>query len=287
MTLPVGIHIVTPSGTVSAQGTERDWELDIDRGILWGDPVGSWPRGRPLWLDANPQKHDRVDFRYTIWMDAATAKKLESWLPPYKGPTPTATVYFQTQDASNPIWPGFGNYVAGDGWKLVNVTLDPLDVMGQKGPIMDLWGYRMTGTFAACGQGTARNERNYTVPTSTAPPAFLATKFGSHQIQDASSAPRPLPVPTTIFPVVQHGRRRDARVMLDHMEFAEAEAIVNFYRAIRQNKFVYPGDSGDYTSPLGPQRLGGELVVAKGLTVRRGSGWWYEGELDISATSVA
>lgn len=284
MSLPIGFTFLTQAGAVSIEGIERDWEIDIRRGILWAPPIGSWPRGVPLWRDATPQKHDTVDFRFTLWCNAADAKTLEAAFPPYAGTRATVDLCFVTGNSAQPIIPGFGNYTADDGWKIVKVTLEPLDVMGQKAPRVDLWGYRIKGSFAACGYGAALNERNYTVPTDAAPPAWLETKFASHQIQDASIAHRPLAVAGANIGTTQHGRRRDARAMLDHLEFDKAEEAVNFFRAVRMNKFVYPGDPVEYTSPFGPERFGGELTVARELTIRRGAGWWYEGELDVTTT---
>ena len=285
MSLPIGFTFLTQAGAVSIEGIERDWELDIQRGIKWASPIGSWPRGVPLWRDGTPQKHDTVDFRFTLWCNAANAKILEARLPPCAGTRASVDLCFVTGDAVNPIIPGFGNYTASDGWKIVKATLDPLDVMGQKAPRVDLWGYRIKGSFAACGGGVALNERNYTVPTDATPPAWFAEKFASHQIQDASHDPRPLPIPSANLPMVQHGRRRDARAMLDHLELSRAESAINFFRAVRMNKFVYPDGPSDYTSPFGPERFGGELAVARELTIRRGAGWWYEGELDVTTTT--
>lgn len=287
MALPIGFTFLTQAGAVSIEGIERDWELDIQRGIIWGDPIGSWPRGVPKWRDAVPQKHDTVDFRFTLWCNSANAKVLEARLPPFAGTRAYVDLCFVTGNASEPIIPGFGNYTASDGWKIVKATLDPLEVMGQKAPVTDLWGYRISGSFAACGGGTALNERNYTVPTDATPPAWLVTQFASHQIQDPSRSPRPLPISGANLAMVQHGRRRDASVMLGHRTLAQAEEVINFFRAIRQNKFVYPGDPSEYTSPFGPDRFGGELSVARELTIRRGAGWWYEGELAISSTETA
>ncbi len=286
MSLPIGFTFLTQAGAVSIEGIERDWEIDIRRGILWAPPIGSWPRGVPLWRDAVPQKHDTVDFRFTLWCSAANAKVLETYFPPYAGTRATVDPCFVTGDSVNPILPGFGNYTGDDGWKIVKATLEPVEAMGQKAPVVNLWGYRIKGSFAACGYGTALNERNLTVPTDATPPAWLATKFASHQIQDASSAPPPLAVAGANIGTVQHGRRRDSRVMLDHLDLAQAEEIINFFRAVRMNKFVYPGEPTEYTSPFGPERFGGELAVARELTIRRGAGWWYEGELDVTTTST-
>jgi hypothetical protein len=285
VSLPSGFTFLSQAGAVSIEGIERDWELDIRRGIIWAPPIGSWPRGVPLWRDAVPQKHDTVDFRFTLWCNTANrAKLIEANLPPFAGTRATVDLCFVTGDSVNPIIPGFGNYTASDGWKIVKATLDPVDVMGRKIPGRDLWGYRIIGSFAACGYGTALNERNYTVPTDATPPAWLATKFGSPQIQDASTTPRPLPIAGANLPMVQHGRRRDARAMLGHMELVKAESVINFARAVRMNKFVYPGNGAEYTSPFGPERFGGELAVLREITIRRGAGWWYEGELDLSTT---
>jgi hypothetical protein len=151
--------------------------------------------------------------------------------------------------------------------------------MGRKAPIVPLWGWRFNIRFvASCTLGGNENERGGSAPTfSTTPPAILSQKFIAHQIQDASNTFDPLPNRSTpVYTGVQHGRRRDMGMVLDHVDVITMDALVTWFRAIRGASFSLASNQ-----PSGPGQANTINAVARSLSINRVSGWW-EAKLDLS-----
>ena len=277
-----GVRMVFASGATvlaefDAEGVERDTEYsDIERHIKWVDSLGGPPRA--VQILSGPAE-DVVPFSCTLWTGTANAAILEANMPPY---APGGITYlYHAGLASSAFWPGFGNWNAGTSeWYLQNVTAT-IESQGKKAVGVDLFGYKLEGSFAACGFGTALNERGNVVPSSTTLPAILAKKFASHKNQEASVSIAPNPVNGAPFPLaVRQGRRWDSNVQLDHIETSDMDAVVNWFRAIRGTPF--PIDSS-VSQAFGPLVSGtGTQAVARKLNVYRGSGWWWEAKLELS-----
>lgn len=278
-----GARFVTSLGDLDFDGMEWDSEFTIDRSIREISTVGSGPRLVDMWIsDSGANELDMVDLSFTIWARGDYATEIEARLPPYAGAL-TFDLWLPGLPTTAPI-PGFGNYDSFDGvWKFYKCTVNaPIESMGRKSPIVDLWGYRIEIHFSAHGGGINQNERGgVVIPVSPPVPSILPTKFGAHQIQDWSRSGRPLPIQTDGFggPTyagVQHGRRRDVTVSLDHLSAAQADEVVAWFRATRANSFSATG--ANWFGPSQPTTT----AIARSLKVTRGAGWWFDLALDLS-----
>lgn len=276
-------YLVTSDGAVRCDGIEWDLEYTIDRSIRVVDVVGSAPRLVDQWIaDSGAASLDMVDATFTTWMSGSDATDFEAKLPPYANLN-EFDLWLPGLPTTAPL-PGFGNYDgADDAWKFRKCTMtDPVETMSRKGPRMDLIGYRFAIHFSAHGGGIHQNERGgVALPSSIPVPSFLPTKFAAHQIQDWSRSGKPLPIQTDGFggpkyAGVQHGRRRDAAVMLDHLTAAQADEVVSWFRRLRGSPFVATG-----VEWFGPGQ-GSTDAVARSLKVNRGAGWWFDLALDLS-----
>ena len=261
-------------------GLERGWEMTIDRHIEAVDVIGSRPRLVPLFPTAAT---DEFELTCEFWADSTYAALMESSLPP-RGISGASSLLISAPLAA-PSFPGFGTW-SPDYWRLFGgVLMEPITSKGRKAVRANLFGYSMRLRFAAnaYGQGgAAGNERTGSYPTSTTIPAILSRKFSSHQIQDPSTMRAPLPLTATSFPTVVHGVRRDATILLDHMTEAEATAVCNWFRAIRAAKFNLA-----HAELFGPGMASTVSAVATALTIRRATGYWFDGELSVSYAGAA
>jgi hypothetical protein len=215
--------IVCSAGTAQFEGMERDLTLTPDMGILWGDSFGGPPVPVSMW-GTSTFVHDTVDFQFTAWTGQTNGGNIEAFLPGY-APGWKFDLWLPGAP-SVAAFPGFGNYDAtSQTWQIKNVTGKPLNSMGQKAPVVPLWGYKFDCHAAASGYGSWLNERGAISPVATSVPALLAHKFVAHQIQDWSLSATPLPMQSgVVYTGVQHGRRRDAAVMFDHCTAADMDA---------------------------------------------------------------
>lgn len=263
-------------GGVPFDGFERGWEMTIDRHIEVIDVVGSRPRLIPLFPTAAT---DEVDLSAEIWVNGTNAALIESTLPP-KGAASTVNLLLQGIPSVAAV-AGFGTY-SSDNWRLFGCVLTaPVTSLGRKAVRVDLFGYGLQLRFAANAYGlggASGNERSGAAPTDTTVPAILSRKFSAHQIQDPSVMRSPVPLGSgAAFPVVVHGRRLDATIQLDHMTEAEATAVCNWFRAIRATPFNVTA-----AQLFGPGMPSTVSAVATKLTMRRGSGNWWEADLSLS-----
>ena len=141
--------------------------------------------------------------------------------------------------------------------------------MGQKGPIIDLYGYRFSIRFPVRG-----NEHG---TISEIEPPCLSRKFMAHQIQDWSRSARPLPVPSPTFTGGKHGRRRDATMSLDHLRADEVEEVIGWYRLNRGKSFGLTN-----IAAFGPGRSDNANALVRNIKINRGAGWWWDVELDLT-----
>jgi len=264
--------------TISFDGFEADMEYQVENHITWLDPPGGIV-GVPLFPSA---ANDEVTFRCTLWCRAAQSAQLEPLMPPFNNRIirSLSMVGF----ADYPLFPGFGNYISG-AWTYYNLTIDPIESIGQKNVKMDLFGYNLTGRFAACGYDASySNEVGGVTPSSTTVPAQLARKFGSHQFQDPSTAHPPMPYVGAKYPVyTRHGRRVDAAVALDCLYPAELKTHVDFYRAVRNNTFSYPAMNN---TAFGPVYSGAaNTAYATKIECRHGRGYYYEATMSLTRVS--
>ena len=268
--------VVTSLGNAGYDGNERDLNMVVDRSITWTDTTGGITDPCSIWTGARTLANDMVDMRFTAWLKGMDAAVLEAFLPPYAGAN--SFDLHLPGAASVAAIPGFGTW-DGSTWIIKKCTMNkPVECLGQKGPVVDLWGYRFDIHFAGGGASFPMdyNERGGMTPTpNTTPPAILSTKFMAHQIQDYSRSFRPLPL-NFPFAGVKHGRRRDGRMALDHLSIAEMDVLVLWYRSIG-------GDPFSLTSvqPFGPGQPNTCQALARGIEINRVSGWW-EASLDLT-----
>lgn len=266
---------------ISVPGIERGWQMTVDRHIEVVDVVGSRPQLVPLFASAAA---DEAALSCELWVNGSTAATLESTLPP-KGSGASFTLALPGT-ASIPALPGFGTYSA-DTWRLFGcVPTAPATSLGRKAPVVDLFGYALDLRFGAGAYGTGGaggNERTGSIPTDATIPAILSRKFSAHQIQDSSSARSPLPIGSGVsFPTTVHGRRRDARIQLDHMTESEATAVCNWFRAIRASRFNIA-----HAALFGPGMAGTVSAVALELSFMRPGGNWWDADLLMSYAGAA
>jgi hypothetical protein len=271
----------TTSGIASFEGMERDLLMTVIRPGSWLEPVGGAPVFAPLYLGANPQAFDSVEAEFSLWTGAANGANIEAFLPGY-APGYKFDLWLPG-DSTHAAIPGFGSWDSGNAvWVYRNVTLKSatrLESMWRKAPIVPLWGWRFNIRFvASCTLGGNENERGGTAPTfSTTPPAILSQKFVAHQLQDPSNTFDPLPNRSTpVYTGVQHGRRRDMGMVLDHVDVQPMDALVTWFRAIRGASFSLASDQ-----PSGPGQANTINAVARALSINRVSGFW-EAKLDLS-----
>lgn len=266
---------------ISFPGIERGWQMTIDRHIEVVDVVGSRPQLVPLFASAAA---DEAALSCELWVNEATAATLESTLPP-KGTAGTFALSLPGA-ASIPALPGFGVY-SSDAWTVYGcVPTAPATSLGRKAPIVDLFGYALELRFGAGAyglRGSGGNERTGAIPTDTTIPPVLSRKFSAHQIQDSSSARAPLPIGSGVsLPTTVHGRRRDARIQLDHMTESEATAVCNWFRAIRASRFNIT-----HAALFGPGMAGTVSAVALELSFMRPGGNWWDADLLVSYAGAA
>jgi hypothetical protein len=270
--------VVTSLGNAGYDGNERDLTMTVDRLIEWTDTTGGVPDPKPIWTGARTLANDMVDMKFTAWLKGTDAAVLDAFLPPYAGSHSFDLRLPGT--ASVAAVPGFGVWDSVNHWWLIRkCTMNaPVECLGQKGPIVDLWGYRFDVHFAGGGASLPLdyNERGGITPTpNTTPPATLSTKFMAHQIQDYSRTAKPLPV-NLPFTGVKHGRRRDGGMALDHLSIAEMDALVLWYRSIGGDPFTLAS-----VQPFGPGQPNTCQAIARGMEINRVSGWW-EASLDLT-----
>lgn len=277
-------HLITSAGEVTFDGVEWDLEYTIDRSIREVDTIGGPPKLIDLWAnDSGATDLDMVDATFTAWMSAADGYQLEAKTPPYAGSSPFELWLPGLPDT--PAFPGFANFDDTHAtWNLYKCTMtDPVEAMGKKGVGYDLFGYRFAVHFSAHGGGVHQNERGEaSIPAVIAVPDIVRRKFGAHQLQDWSKAGKPLPTQTDEFggptyPVTQHGRRRDATVMLDHLSAMEADGVIAWFRRVRKTPFTAAG-----VDWFGPEQGGSVQAIARSLKVNRGAGWWWDLSLDLT-----
>lgn len=266
---------------VAFPGIERGWRVTVDRHIEVVNVVGSRPQLVPLFASA---ASDEASLSCELWVNASTAATIEATLPP-KGTGASFTLALPGT-ASIPAIPGFGTY-GSDTWRLFGcVATAPATSMGQKAPIVDLFGYSLDLRFGAAAYGTGGaggNERTGSIPTDTTIPPVLSRKFSAHQIQDSSTMRAPLPLGSGVsFPTTVHGRRRDARIQLDHLTESDATAVCNWFRAIRTSKFNIA-----HPALFGPGMAGTVSAVALELSFMRPGGNWWDADLLVSYAGAA
>jgi len=267
-------------GAAQFYGVEWDLEIKPDRSIRWSEPYGAAPWGRRIFPSL---AWDAVDVTCSVWIENPSwAAAMES-LPPSGGMQSNIELALPGRD-DTPAIPGFGHWSDGT-WKFQNVTLNsPVEPLGRKAPIVDLWGYKLDLHFTAAGGGTAVNELEGAVPSGDRllQPSFFGTKFIAHQVQDWGKAYKPIPYPsaaagTSVYPVVRHGLRRDGAIAFDHLSATEMSALVDWYRGVGTSPFSYTTDQ-----PFGPGQPNTVNAVARDFVINRGTGWWWEGKLDVT-----
>jgi hypothetical protein len=273
-------YFATSLGNATFEGIEWDLEYTPKLGLKWKDPTGGPPSASRTWASA--YIHDTVDLTATLWTNGAQAQVIEDRLPGGEGGAAWNLDLGLPGLAANAALPGFGNFSAGI-WLLKNCTLQqPIESMGRKAPTVDLYGYRLALRFSAIGGAAVGanplNERGNTHPVGIqSVPAILSHKFVAHQIQQFSKPASPLPIHAPIYTGVRHGVRPDAAMSLDHLSSTEADEVVTWFRGQRDTIFSLTNDH-----PFGPGRGNTCNAIAKGLTVNRGAGWWWDLKLDLS-----
>jgi hypothetical protein len=271
---------ITFAGEADFEGIERDLIYRPDLGIEWEDSFGGTPIPCPIW-GSTPFVHDMVDFQFTLWTGATNGANIEAFLPGFSGGSGWIFTLILPGDPSFSAMPGFGQWSGTYlGWQFLKCTLNkPIESMGRKAPIVPLWGYSFDCHMAANGYGVGGNETGGVTPSLTSPPAVLSQKFVAHQIQDWTQGACPLPVPSgAVFTGVQHGRRRDAAMALDHLDAATMASIVTWYRgqAVGTGPFSLHSDQ-----PFGPGQPNTCLAWPMDLNVSRVGAWW-EAKLSLS-----
>lgn len=276
----------TASGVASFEGMERDLLMRVIQPGQWANPTGSAPVFKPLYLGANPQGFDVVEAEFTLWTGATNGHNLESFIPGY-APGFKFDLWLPG-DSTHAAIPGFGSWDAVNNvWVYKNVTIknaSPVESMGQKAPIIPLWGWRFNIRFvASCTFGGNENERGGVAPTfSTTPPVILSQKFVAHQLQDASNTADPLPnVATPVYTGVQHGRWRGMGMIWDHMDVAPLETGINWFRAMHGASFSLTSNQ-----PSGPGQPNTITAWVIGITINRVSGYW-EAKIDLATNETS
>lgn len=270
-------YFTTPLGNAYFDGIEWDLEYSLDLGLKWRDSIGGRPRAARMWLDA--YVHDVIEFSATIWTNAAQAAIMEQRL--IGGVDGWVFDLALPGLAGAAALPGFGNFDSGL-WMYRGCSwVDNLEAMSQKGPRVDLFGYRMSARFSAIGgaaSGNPLNERAYTHPVGLqAVPLILQRKFMAHQPQPASIPANPLPVFAPTIAGAYNGTRLDARMSIDHLSSAEADEVVTWARGQRDTPFTLAN-----LSPFGPGRANTSTAIMRNVKVNRGAGWWWDIELDLT-----
>lgn len=261
---------MTDSGAINFDGIEWDLEMTVDRLITWKNVIGGAPRAIPMW-NSGGAEHDIAHAKFTMWGPSSVGALMEPYMPPRGGTGHTFSMYLPSQI------PGWAQW-DGSRWVISTATnLSPIESMGRKGPLADLFGYRFDLSWTSGAGGTAINERGSVVPTSTAVPAVVARRFAAHQIQDPSRSAQPLPILSPTYAGVKHAARLDATIALDHLTPAEADSVVMWFRAIRAQTFTIAT-----AKTFGPTDAGGSTCVVTDMKLHRGSGWWYDIELSLT-----
>lgn len=244
----------------------------IERRINWVDSIGGQRRGVPY----ATEQFDEWVISGEIWLDAARAQILEAKMPPYG--TEFSSNYANLPkfpDIGNPdaeavYFPGIRGYDTGDSALYGDVLVRHIESLGRKAPRVDLFGYSVE--FALCLTGNANKATN---PTTT-PPAWLGSKFSARQLQDWSNVERMIYNiygPNPYAPNVQHGRRFDINIQLDHLTDKMCDEIVAFFRGIRHRSANVTIDNG----PNGTQTI---PMYFEKLSFQRGAGLWWDGTLE-------
>jgi hypothetical protein len=270
-----GAAFVTSTGTHYFDGIEWDLEYVVERNMVEVPVIGSAPKLIETFLTTNPQDFDCVDATFTMWGSAAQMASIEATLPAY-GDGQTFDFWLMGI-AGNAAIPGFGQY-ASPYWKFVACTLnDSIESMGQKAPRVDLYGYRIALHFSGNGGDSHLNERSGDSPGGDVVPSVLSKKFIAHQVQDESRSAKPLPMSSGLYASVQHGRRFDGGMSLDHLTPSDMDTVIWWFRAARGAPFTLTS-----SKPFGPNSADTVSAVARKLVINRGAGFWWDARLDLS-----
>ena len=253
------------------QGFERGHSTKVTRQIEWVDSIGGTIRGVPM----APATYDEWEIEAEFWVNASQAQAIEAAVPPYGTPTEQAIrIPARGGDATFAGLKPHSTDGAADLYQFPEVRA--FSSMGRKGVRQDLYGYRITFALRTFQGGFTVNPQSI-APTTTVP-AWLQTKFGSHQSQDWSSqAPATFSASQGVdtgFRPVKHGRRRDVNFNLDHLSTAQVDSLVAMFRGVRHNSVVVQVDNGANGIQSVP-------VYLKGLSLQRGAGLWWDGALEM------
>ena len=251
-------------------GFERGYSCTVMRNINWVPSIGGTQQGIPV----APAAFDAWEIDAELWIDEDRAEAFEAVFPPYGTPTSNSIV----------VPPRFGtNTFAGlapqssssGGDTYVNAELVSCESQGRKGPRLNLIGYRIVFRLYCNSAGVETNPA--TTPTTTAPD-WLNQKFTAHQIQDWSAqgvVAEGTAGPSDNYRPVQHGRRRDINMNLDHLSQDRVDNLVAWYRGVRHSKATISIDRG-------PTGQGGVTVKLVDLKLQRTAAGLWDGTLEMS-----
>lgn len=249
------------------RGFDRGMTVKIQRPITVKQSIGGSVRLIP-YADA---RFDAWEVEAELWVSGAQAQSLEAVVPPYG--IPNDQFLRLPRRAGANTFPGlapFGDSGTYDLYFCEQAT--SFESMGRKAPKVDLYGYKIGLRLFSHVDGGIDNIA--TTPTTTAP-TWLQRKFAAHQIQDWSATDRSGSAAygqaTPLY--VQHGRRRDVNLNLDHMDQTRADQLVAYFRGVRHNTTSVQIDNG----PNGVQTVS---VYLAGLELHR-QGLLWDGTLEM------
>lgn len=258
---------------IPIEGLERDFSLELDMGLASSEVIGK----APIRLAYTPADGslDYFEGDTTLWLHTAAAAALEGAVQPYGG----ADGGFYLPEILNGIAiPGIAGVASGTGYRTIsNVLIETFESQGRKAVGTDLFGYRFSLRIPC-------DTTNETF--SAVVPDIVAHKFGAHQIQDWSKqilgSVAANDVRSWAAGVARrHGRRWDGNVDCDHCTYEDAQAIVQWARAVRGDAVAFPSYA------YGPT-FAGETIYVKinKLTLARTNGLFWQVKIETSLYSA-
>ena len=216
---------------ISVDGRERDTSLELDMGLMWPPGLEGAGACRPVsYLPADGSLDSMVG-DFTIWLKGPLSAAMEGAAQPHG----TGSSSWRLSDIQGVALPGVNGTSNGDGTRTLNGVLmtAPIESQGRKGPGLDLFGYKFA-VRVPCDEAS-------TSYSPTIPP-IIAKKFGAHQIQDWSVQLQGITAAGGwgVDLARRTGRRYDANLDMDHVDFATAHAIIKWLRVIRGDAVTFP-----------------------------------------------
>lgn len=259
---------------ISVDGRERDTSLELDMGLMWPSDLEGAGACRPVAYLPADGSLDSMTGDFTIWLKGPLSAAMEGAAQPHG----TGSSSWRLSEIQGVAIPGINGTSNGDGTATINGVLmtAPIESQGRKGPGLDLFGYKFSVRIP-CDEAS-------TGYSPTIPP-IIAKKFGAHQIQDWSAQLQGITSAGGwgVDMARRTGRRYDANLDLDHVDFATAHAIIKWLRVIRGDAVTFPAYA--YGATYAGETISVRITKAN-LSRSNGLFWVFHLETQLSTATA-